>query len=68
MEFKCPTCNSIIYSRKHKLCGQCGATLPPELLLTPAQIRVLEEEQKRANKPSALDRVSDSSGFFYISP
>jgi hypothetical protein len=50
MEFKCPACQSIIYSRKQKVCGQCGAALPPEMLLTDAQIRFFEGEQKKADK------------------
>jgi hypothetical protein len=29
---RCPHCGSIIYSRRHKLCGVCSQELPAELL------------------------------------
>lgn len=33
-ELRCPQCQALIYSRKPRICGQCGALLPPELLVT----------------------------------
>jgi transcription initiation factor TFIIIB Brf1 subunit/transcription initiation factor TFIIB len=63
MEFKCPKCQSIIYSRRHKVCGQCGAKLPTELLLTEAQVRALDKqlaaEKKRAREFNLPDSSSD---------
>jgi hypothetical protein len=50
MEFKCPKCQTVIYSRKHKTCGHCGEALPVELLLTPDQVRELEEQRKVEQK------------------
>jgi transcription initiation factor TFIIIB Brf1 subunit/transcription initiation factor TFIIB len=50
MGFKCPQCQCVIYSRKHKVCGNCGATLPAELLLTKAQVEALEKERARERK------------------
>lgn len=50
MEFKCPHCQSIIYSRRHKVCGTRGATLPGDLLLTSAQIQKLDKERAREKK------------------
>ncbi len=47
-EFKCPKCHGLIYSRKPKLCGQCGALLPPELLLSEHQAEARQEERKWA--------------------
>ena len=29
---RCPTCHSIIYSRRHQLCGVCGRPLPEQCL------------------------------------
>jgi hypothetical protein len=29
---RCPECDSIIYSRRHRLCGVCSQPLPEELL------------------------------------
>jgi hypothetical protein len=31
---RCPACDSILYTRRHKLCGVCGEELPGELLFT----------------------------------
>ena len=66
MEFRCPKCDSLIYSRKQKSCGQCGVALPPELLLSDAQIVALKKqreiEMKRAREfqlPESSD-ISDS--------
>ena len=50
MEFRCPNCHSLIYSRKPKTCGQCGALLPSELLLTDEQIRTLHDQREGARK------------------
>jgi hypothetical protein len=52
MEFKCPHCQSIIYSRRHKVCGKCGSALPENLVLTPAQIQKLDKERAREKKRS----------------
>jgi ribosomal protein L32 len=30
----CPSCGSIVYSRRHRLCGACGQVLPADCLLT----------------------------------
>jgi len=50
IEFRCPNCQSLIYSRKPKTCGQCGVSLPPELLLTQEQACVLHEQRQGARK------------------
>jgi hypothetical protein len=66
MSFKCPNCQTKIYNRAHKVCHICGAALPPELLLSKAQIRSTEEKAKRelkaeleADNPT---RISDTLG------
>lgn len=63
MEFKCPKCQAIIYSRGHKVCGQCGAQLPRELLLTDAQVQALDKqlaaEKKRAREFKLPDTCSE---------
>jgi hypothetical protein len=50
MSFKCPNCETEIYSRAHKTCHTCGSELPRELLLPGAQLRILEENAKRTLK------------------
>jgi rRNA maturation endonuclease Nob1 len=65
MEFKCPACHSVIYSRKQKLCGQCGSEIPADLLLSPEQKRILDEDQKRSdkrNRLNPLDRMWEPGG------
>jgi transcription initiation factor TFIIIB Brf1 subunit/transcription initiation factor TFIIB len=41
---------TMIYSRAHRVCQACGATLPSELLLTEAQLRYHEEKSERKRK------------------
>jgi len=47
----CPFCESIIYSRRHKLCGVCAQELPEEFLFNPEQAQnvalLVREEQQR---------------------
>src|SRR5688572_14616622 len=33
-ERRCPSCNSLVYSRRHKRCGACGQTLPTSCLFS----------------------------------
>ena len=48
MEFRCPNCHALIYSRRPKLCGQCGALLPTELLVTDEQAKARSDERQWA--------------------
>ena len=50
MEFRCPHCQSPIYSRKAKICGVCKKTLPAELLLSDKQIAVLKKQDEEIEK------------------
>lgn len=58
MEFKCPACQSPVYNRRSKACGQCGASLPPEFLLSDEQVLKMytkqEREHKQANASATL--------------
>jgi hypothetical protein len=40
---RCPDCHSIIYSRRHKLCGVCSHPLPDYLLFTANEARRVEQ-------------------------
>jgi hypothetical protein len=33
-ERRCPTCNSLVYTRRHKWCGTCGQALPASCLFS----------------------------------
>ena len=65
MEFRCPNCQSPIYSRKNKICGVCEKPLPKELLFSEAEIaslkRQMEQEEKRAKEFNLPKQ--DSGGF-----
>ncbi len=69
MEFRCPHCQSLIYSRKNKICGVCEKPLPEEVLLNDEQIAFLKKQdgqmEKRAkefNPDICHDSGSGSSG------
>ena len=53
-ELRCPHCDSVIYSRRHKLCGSCSRELPEELLFNSVEAERLENllrtEQQRHRK------------------
>src|SRR5262245_9163296 len=38
----CPSCDSIVYSRRHRLCGVCGEALPPDCLFTATEAESVE--------------------------
>ncbi len=44
MSNHCPTCNGVIYNRRCKTCGYCGAELPAQLLFTAAEIEAIDKE------------------------
>jgi hypothetical protein len=39
---RCPSCRSIIYSRRHRLCGVCSRPLPSEYLFTESEAARIE--------------------------
>jgi uncharacterized radical SAM superfamily Fe-S cluster-containing enzyme len=50
MGFRCPHCQSPIYSRKNKICGVCKKLLPAELLLSDKQIAILKKQDEQIEK------------------
>jgi len=38
----CPSCDSIVYSRRHSLCGVCGEALPKDCLFTATEAENVE--------------------------
>jgi hypothetical protein len=38
----CPSCDSIVYSRRHRLCGVCGQMLPEVCLFTAKEAEIVE--------------------------
>jgi hypothetical protein len=49
MSYYCPSCNGVIYNRRNKMCGFCGAALPPELLFTASELEILNQEEAAAD-------------------
>jgi predicted nucleic acid-binding Zn ribbon protein len=38
----CPSCDSIVYSRRHRSCGVCGKALPADCLFTAEEAESVE--------------------------
>src|SRR5687768_1524199 len=53
-ERRCPCCNSVIYSRRHAVCGVCAEPLPAGCVFSPEEARSVEvrlnEERDRHRK------------------
>jgi len=60
MEFRCPHCQSPIYSRKQKICGVCEKSLPPELLLSDKQIAILKRQDEQMEKRAKEFQLPDA--------
>jgi len=41
-EKRCPACESIVYTRRHKLCGVCSQVLPENCLFTRSEAQDVE--------------------------
>src|SRR2546430_15563462 len=41
-ERHCPSCDSIVYSRRHRLCGVCGQVLPEDCRFTATEAENVE--------------------------
>ena len=65
MEYRCPHCQSPVYSRKSKICGVCEKPLPENLLFNDHQLAFLkkqeEQQEKRAKEFNLPDLTHDSS-------
>ncbi len=59
MSLHCPKCNSVVYSRRHKFCGFCGAELPAEFSLTRAELAALAKEDAEAEKRRKARKEKD---------
>jgi len=49
-EYRCPSCSSIVYSRRHEICSICGEYLPESCRFTSHEARQIESlfETERA--------------------
>jgi hypothetical protein len=46
-ERRCPSCNSLVYTRRHKVCGACGRTLPESCLFTSDEAERIDQLLRR---------------------
>ena len=60
MEYRCPHCQSPIYSRKLKICGVCEKPLPENLLLSDKQIMILKKQDEAIEKRAKEFRLPDT--------
>jgi hypothetical protein len=44
MKYQCPTCQRVLYNRRLKRCGFCGAPIPEGLRFTPEESAALEQK------------------------
>ncbi len=61
MNANCPKCRRPIYNRKHKLCGFCGAALPPELLFSEAELAALKKQDEESEARRKNQRSKDEA-------
>jgi hypothetical protein len=52
----CPSCNRILYNRRLKKCGFCGALLPENLRFSPEEIAKIEKMEKELERSEAERR------------
>ncbi len=59
MKLFCPSCERVLYNRRLKRCGFCGAIIPEELRFTPGEIDALDRkmaESEAAGKERNKER------------
>ncbi len=59
MSYHCPKCNRLVYSRRHKRCGFCGAELPAEFLFTQAELDVMAKAEAEAEQRRQLQKAQE---------
>ena len=66
MSHKCPSCQRVLYNRRLKACGFCGAPIPEELQFTPEECAVLDrkieelEERRRQREIAAKEEEEEA--------
>ena len=55
--YHCPKCQGVIYNRRNKRCGFCGAELPAELLFTAEAIAAMDKEEAMAKELHRLEQA-----------
>jgi predicted nucleic acid-binding Zn ribbon protein len=50
MKYQCPTCQRVLYSRRLKHCGFCGAPIPDGLRFTPEETAAIDQQMSELEK------------------
>ena len=61
MSLYCPKCNGIVYSRRNRFCGFCGAELPAEFEFSPAELAELAKEDADAEERRKARKARDEA-------
>jgi len=61
MRHNCPSCERVLYNRRLKRCGFCGATIPEELRFTPEETAALERKMEELEQARKLRQVAEEA-------
>ena len=67
MSHYCPSCQRVLYNRRLRRCGFCGAEIPESLRFTPEEIAALDrnmaemEEQRRQRERVAAEAEEEKA-------
>jgi hypothetical protein len=61
MSYHCPSCKGVLYDRRRKACGFCGADVPVELLFTPAELEHLRVEEALVEETQRQIRAREAA-------
>ena len=66
MNHNCPNCQRVLYNRRLKNCGFCGAPIPENLRFTSEEIAALERkmaelEEQRRQRQLAADKEEEKA-------
>jgi predicted nucleic acid-binding Zn-ribbon protein len=66
MRHKCPSCQRVLYNRRLKSCGFCGAAIPESLRFTPEETAALERkmadlDEQRRQRQLAADKEQEEA-------
>jgi hypothetical protein len=76
MKVHCPSCHKVLYSRRLKQCGFCGAEIPEELRFTEEEIAALDrrlaesaarrkENEREFDEREAKRQADSGSGAYF---
>ena len=61
VSYHCPKCNGLVYNRRHKLCGFCGAELPAEILFTQPELDAMAKMEAEAEQRRQLEKTQEEA-------